>query len=51
MSTFLTIFPWLVIIVMFSERIANFIPDSKEGFLGKVRTVFRWIALKTPNVK
>lgn len=41
----------LIIIVLFSERIANLIPDSKTGFLGKVRDVFRVISAKTPNVK
>ncbi len=41
----------LIIVVLFSERIANLIPDSKTGFLGKMRKVFRAISAKTPNVK
>ena len=40
-----------IIVVLFSERIANAIPDSKEGAIGAVRKAFRFISLKTPNVK
>lgn len=50
-SFFWSIFPYLVIIVLFSERIANWIPDSKTGALGFMRKVFRAISLKTPNVE
>jgi len=40
-----------IIVVLFSERIANAIPDSKKGAMGMVRMLFRFISLKTPNVK
>ena len=41
----------LIIVVLFSERIAKFIPDSKTGIVGKIRKVFKVISLYTPNVK
>ncbi len=45
------VFLILIIIVLFSERIAKFIPDSKTGIMGKIRKVFKVISLYTPNVK
>ncbi len=40
-----------IIIMLFSERIAKFIPDSKTGVLGFVRKVLKFVSLYTPNVK
>lgn len=41
----------IVIVVLFSERIAKAIPDSKTGMLGQVRKLFKVISLYTPNVQ
>jgi len=40
-----------IIIVLFSERIAKLIPDSKTGFVSWVRKAFKLLSLYTPNVK
>ena len=45
------VFLILIIVVLFSERIAKFIPDNKTGVVGKIRQVFKVISLYTPNVK
>jgi len=40
-----------IIVVLFSERIAKLIPDSKTGIVGAIRKGFKFISLYTPNVK
>lgn len=40
-----------IIVVLFSERIAKLIPDSKEGILGAIRKAAKLVSLYTPNVK
>lgn len=47
----ITLLPWIIIIVLMSERIAKLIPDSKEGVLGGVRKFFKVLSLYTPNVR
>ncbi len=41
----------IIILVLLSERIAKIIPDSKTGFLGIVRKVFKVVAGYTENVR
>lgn len=40
-----------IIVVLFSERIGKLIPDNKEGALGFVRKVCKFVSLYTPNVQ
>ncbi len=40
-----------IIVVLFSERLAKRIPDSKTGILGAVRKGLKVISLYTPNVE
>lgn len=41
----------LIIVVLFSEKIRNRIPDSETGFLGFIRKMFSLVSLHSPNVK
>lgn len=41
----------MIIVVLFSERVAKLIPDSKTGVIGQMRKLFKVISLYTPNVK
>lgn len=40
-----------IIIMLFSERIAKLIPDSKTGVVSWIRKGFKLLSLYTPNVK
>lgn len=51
MATIHVILLYAVITVLFSDQIAKRIPDSKTGFLGGVRKVFKFISAYTPNVE
>lgn len=42
---------YIIILMYASERIAKIIPDSKTGFFGFVRKVFKFIALYTENIR
>ena len=40
-----------IIVVLFSEKIRNRIPDSATGVLGFVRKLLSFVSLHSPNVK
>jgi len=47
----MTIVLSIIILVLFSERLAKLIPDSKTGILGFMRKSLKVISLYTPNVE
>lgn len=50
MNSILLIMVVVMAVMMFSERLAKAIPDSKTGFLGYVRKGLKVIALYTENI-
>jgi len=52
MITFITsILPWILLIVLFAERLGKLIPDSKAGVLGSIRKALKVVGGYVENVR